>query len=85
MTREKDSICVPEIIGRAKRQFLEESRMEEMDRKHAVIRHGVFVVHDLLLEKCRGKKRPSKRPCWQISYFIVIECSVDQIGRETMK
>lgn len=33
--------------------------MEEMDDKDAVIRHRVYVIHDLLLEKCQGRMRPS--------------------------
>lgn len=44
----KGSICVPEVIGRAKTQSNEDSRMEEMHGKDAVIRHRVFVVGDHL-------------------------------------
>lgn len=45
---QKGSICILEVIGRAKRQSNEDSRMEEMHGKDAVIRHRVFVVGDHL-------------------------------------
>lgn len=57
--QKKGSICVPEITGQAKRQFYGDSRMEEMDDKDGMIRHRVYVIHDLLLEKCQGRMRPS--------------------------
>lgn len=40
--------------------------MEYLDGKDAVIRNGVFVASDLLVEKCHGKTRPSMCQCWQI-------------------
>lgn len=33
--------------------------MEDMDGKNTVIRNRVFMCHDLLVEKCQGKVKPS--------------------------
>lgn len=68
---------VPDITGRTKRQFCEDSLMEDMDGKNTVIRNRIFVCHDLLVEKCQGKVKPSMWPCFKLWYAIVIVCIVE--------